>query len=270
MKRLLVIAPDVPTLDYLKERLDAPLLELHSVQGGEKAIEEIARGPFDVLVSTLEMARPNGLDVVSELRQRSLPTPAVLLSRTSEGGPRARVRAESLAPCRLLERPVVVGALHSAIEAFLGFKIPWADGRGATRVPIQLGVKFSIRGLKGAPIPAAGTAVDLSITGMGLKRQMCAVCPGYEKGDVHSDCVLFPNSPKHPASSLMEFTLDVPGREPLVVRGRIVYTMIEEGSNREMLGVRFADLTPKARDRVRELIGRTQRVQRAGGGAPRR
>lgn len=255
-KRILVVDPNPSTLDYLRQKLDASNLHLRLVHGGEEALDHVAHEGYDLIISALEMPPPNGMRLLVELQSRGLKIPIIFLSKLFAGESDARARLAELGPYVLLDKPIHMNRLYAAIEAALQVKIHWSELRDAPRLPIHLELNFTIRGHHDTRIPVRAETVDLSMSGVCFERTMCEICTGYERGGVHADCVLFKYAAKNLAGKSVDMTIHVAEGEVLRLSGRVVHTLIEEGTTREFIGVRFTDLSDRQREKLRALLKR--------------
>lgn len=253
-KHVLIVDPNPATLDFLREKLDAPNVAIRTVHGGAEALEKLSQEPYDLVISALEMPPPNGMRLLTELQGRGVKSPIIFLSKLFMGETDVRDRLAALGPYVLLDKPVYMNRLYAAVEAALQVKVQWNEMRGAPRLPLHLELHFTIRGRHDTVIPMRAETVDLSMSGVCFERTMCDACTGYERGGVHADCVLFKVAHRNAGGRPIEMAIHVGDTETLRLQGRVVHTLIEEGTTREFVGVRFVDVTDRQRERLRELL----------------
>jgi DNA-binding response OmpR family regulator len=244
-KRLLVVDPDAGTLAFLREKLEATNLLVRTASGGGAALAAIDREPFDLVLCALEMPRPHGLDVHAGLRGRA---PLLFMSR----------RHEAQGPCEVLPRPIFLNRLYERIEHHLQTKIWWKERRLDERYPVSIDLLLTMRGRTDTVIPIRSRTLDLSLGGLQFERKTCEVCTGYQKGGVHPDCLFSRHSL---AGESFAVTLQVPDGPPLLLRARIAYTLIEEGTTRELVGLRFDALSDEQLARLRRVLARARRTE---------
>lgn len=255
-KQILIVDPNPSTLDFLREKLDAANVHIRTVRSGEEALDHLSRTPCDLMITALEMPPPNGMRLLVELQSRGLKVPIIFLSKLFAGESDARARLAELGPYVLLDKPIHMNRLYAAIEAALQMKIHWSELRDAPRLPIHLELNLTIQGHHDTRIPVRAETVDLSMSGVCFERTMCEVCTGYERGGVHADCVLFRYADRNLRGAPVEMTIHVGEHETLRLRGRVVHTLIEEGTPREFIGVRFTELSDRQREKLRDLLKR--------------
>lgn len=253
-KHVLVVDPNQATLDYLKEKLEAPSLVIRVAPGGIEALAKLSEEPFDLVICALEMPPPNGMGLMTEMQSRGHKTPIIFLSKSYVGDNAVRDRLAALGPYVLMDKPVHVNRLFHAVESALGVKVDWNETRGSPRLPMHLELHLTIRGHHDTRIPMRAESVDLSLSGVCFLRTTCDVCTGYERGGVHADCVLYKYALKNLKGRPLDMIIRVSDTETLRLRGRVVHTLIEEGTTREYVGAVFEGLTDRQRERLRELL----------------
>ncbi len=241
-KIVLIIDPDPRTLEFLREKLDASNLHADIALGGSVGLASAQTGKYDLVISALEMPRPHGMDIIGDFMSRGVDTPIIFITRLLDEYPETRDRIESLGPYEVLDKPLFINRLYERIEARLDMKIHWRERREINRIPMALEVLFTVKGNLETGTFIQATTVELSMGGLSLERQMCEVCTGYEPGRIHSDCILAPFS-LEPRGRPVQLKLKMPNGNQLVLSARMVYTLIEEKTSRETIGVKFVEMT---------------------------
>lgn len=257
VKSLLLVDSDAATLAFLREKLDAPNLRIRAVIGGDEALMSMRREAYDLVLCALEMPDPHGVEVLTQMRGRGTRTPVLFLTRTLDDCAPARERLRPLGPCDVLDRPVFLNHLYERIEFHLRTKIEWRERRLSPRHPIQVDLMLTVRGRTDTVISIRSRTIDLSMGGLQFERRTCEVCTGYERGGVHADCILARYAVR-PGGEVLTVSLLEAARPPLLLRARAAWTLIEEGSSREFVGMRFEPLSADERTRLREIIERAR------------
>jgi CheY-like chemotaxis protein len=114
-----VIADDDPeTLDLLIEVLHGPVIEIRKAVSGAELVDLLAEhGPFDLIVTDVDMPWLNGLAVVRAARAAEIQSPVLFISGDSR--PDLVAAIECLGNSRLLRKPVVVSTLRKTVEEML-------------------------------------------------------------------------------------------------------------------------------------------------------
>jgi two-component system, OmpR family, response regulator len=257
MKSLLLVDSDAATLAFLREKLDAPNLRIRAVLGGDEAMTSLRRESYDLVLCALEMPGTRGVDVLSDLRGRGTRTPVLFLTRTLEDATDAREALRPLAPCDILDRPVFLNHLYERIEFLLHTKIEWRERRLSPRHPVQVDLMLTVRGRTDTVISIRSRSIDLSLGGLQFERRACDVCTGYDRGGIHSDCILARYAVR-PGGEVLTVSLLEAGRPPLLLRARAAWTLIEDGTSREFVGMKFEPISADERTRLRDLIERAR------------
>lgn len=118
--RVLVADDDVQLLDLLCEvfvRLEADVVRASS--GGD-LIEQLATaGPFDLVVTDINMPWMSGLQAIRSMRAAGLATPVIVMTGLSD--PRVSAQVKSLgANAVFLRKPFAVRELEAAATALVG------------------------------------------------------------------------------------------------------------------------------------------------------
>ncbi len=117
MKRLLLIEDEPGLVLTLRDRLTREGYALESCADGESGLERAAREPFDLVLLDVMLPRLNGLDVLRELRKRSVDTPVIML--TAKGQVVDKVVGLKLGADDYVTKPFEMVELLARIEAKL-------------------------------------------------------------------------------------------------------------------------------------------------------
>ncbi|MBI4232266.1 response regulator [Candidatus Peregrinibacteria bacterium] len=258
IKKILVVDTDRDVMEFLRGHLDAPNIYIHTSLGGAEAVETLNQRPFDLVIAALEMPHPNGIDLLVELNSKGQTVPFIFLSKLFQDNTEVRKRLGDIGPYTLLDKPLFMNRLYEAIEAQLQFKINWEERRLSGRYPIRLDMQVMFGTPTGTIISERAPTLDFSLSGVSYQRKVCEVCTGYEKGSVHKDCVMYPHSYQNPAGKIVNVIITLPDGESLVMKGKFVRTIIEDGKYTEMtneyIGIRFIDMDAHQFDKIRFLL----------------
>lgn len=85
--RVLIVARSSNVIDSLREGLAAEGYSVESASGGSFALEEIRARPFDLVLLSLAMGHPDGLDLLASLRELRPEMPVIVMD--ADGVPQA-------------------------------------------------------------------------------------------------------------------------------------------------------------------------------------
>jgi EAL domain-containing protein (putative c-di-GMP-specific phosphodiesterase class I)/AmiR/NasT family two-component response regulator len=132
---LLVEDDPIVRLAYTKV-LRSSGIQLDTANDGLEALEKVAGGGFDAVVSDINMPRLSGIEFLRKLRELSLDVPVVLVT----GGPalETAMRAVEYGAYRYLTKPVDIEALASTVRgaAELGQRTRRSRAELATPTPL--------------------------------------------------------------------------------------------------------------------------------------
>ncbi len=239
------------TQEFLHEKLKASNLRIRTCGSGDDALRLVQQDRFDLLVCALEMPSPNGSDLLKCMRDLGVEIPAIFLSRTATDDTLQGERVRAIGSYPVLGRPVLLNRLYEMIESTLRMKFEWRERRRHPRLPVKIRVRFPVQRPHESTIPVEATTIDVSLGGLMIERPMCTVCPGYEAGGVHPDCVLRPRALANADSTAVELELQIAPQKTLCLKARIVHTLIEEGTTREFVGLRFESMNAEDREFMR-------------------
>lgn len=258
IKKILVVDIDRDVLEFLRGHLDAPNVYVHTAVGGTEALELVNQRPFNLVIAALEMPHPNGVDILVDLSSRGQAIPFIFLSKLFQDDTEVRKRLGDAGPYVLLDKPLFMNRLYEAIEAQLQFKINWEERRLSARYPIRLDMQVMFGTPTGTIISEKATTLDFSLSGVSYQRKVCEVCTGYEKGSIHKDCVLSPHSYQNPTGHTINVIITLPDGESLVMKGKFVRTIIEDGKYTEMtnefIGIRFIEMNAHQFEKIRQIL----------------
>ncbi len=115
-----VIADDDPeTLEMLCEVLRSPTIEIRKVVSGTGLVFLLAeQGPFDLIITDIDMPYMEGVAVIRSARAAEIETPVLFISGISR--PDLPAAIERLGNSRLLRKPIEVSTLRQTVKEMLG------------------------------------------------------------------------------------------------------------------------------------------------------
>jgi CheY-like chemotaxis protein len=114
-----VVADDDPdALELLGDVLRSLPVQVHAASSGAELVVLLAdRGPFDLIVTDIDMPWMEGLAVVRSARAAQIETPVLFVSGIDR--PDLSASVASLGSARILRKPITVAALRSAARELL-------------------------------------------------------------------------------------------------------------------------------------------------------
>jgi two-component system OmpR family response regulator len=114
-----VIADDDPdTLELLHRALRSPTTEILEAASGAELVQRLADdGPFDLIVTDIQMPWMHGLDVLRSVRAANVQTPALVVTGASRAELESTVTR--LGWTRLLRKPFGIASLRQAVSELL-------------------------------------------------------------------------------------------------------------------------------------------------------
>ena len=118
--RRIVIADDDPeALELLSEILRSPTIEICKVISGTGLVFLLAeQGPFDLIITDIDMPYMEGVAVIRSARAAEIETPVLFISGISR--PDLPAAIERLGNSRLLRKPIAVSILRQTVKEMLG------------------------------------------------------------------------------------------------------------------------------------------------------
>ena len=120
--RVAVADDDRETLDLLCLILDAPDTDiLRASTGAELAVRLTKHGPFDLVVTDIDMPWMEGLDVVKALRAAQMDVPVVVVSGLAR--PEIPELVKALGNALFLQKPIVVAEFRRAVARLVAARV---------------------------------------------------------------------------------------------------------------------------------------------------
>jgi DNA-binding response OmpR family regulator len=116
--RIAIADDDPESLELLRAALQSSNVEISQAAGGGELVQLLVdRGPFDLIVTDIDMPWMDGIGVVRSARAAEITTPVLIVTGIARMG--LQVAVARLGNARLLEKPIDVSALRDAVAALL-------------------------------------------------------------------------------------------------------------------------------------------------------
>ncbi len=114
------VADDDPeTLDLLGDMLSSPTTAIYKAASGSELVMLIAEhGPFDLIVTDVDMPWMDGIAAIRSARGSEVQSPVLVISGISR--PDLAAEVDRLGNARLLRKPICLSALRQAVSELLG------------------------------------------------------------------------------------------------------------------------------------------------------
>lgn len=117
--RVAIADDDPEALDLLSAILGGPAIEIcKAASGGELVVLLAEQGPFDLIVTDIDMPWMDGLAVIQSARAAEIHAPVLFISGLSR--PDLPAIVERLGNATLVRKPISVKALRKAVGEILG------------------------------------------------------------------------------------------------------------------------------------------------------
>jgi CheY-like chemotaxis protein len=115
-KRLLIVEDDADLAENLAEIIEGLGCEPLVALSAEQALELLAEQPVDGVITDFRLPGLDGVELITELRQRGLPVPVVMISALI--GPADSEHAEQAGALDVLAKPIDLDRLAGLVETF--------------------------------------------------------------------------------------------------------------------------------------------------------
>jgi DNA-binding response OmpR family regulator len=117
--RVAIADDDPEALDLLGQILHHPAIEICTAASGAELVVLLAeQGPFDLIVTDIDMPWMEGLAVIRSARAADIEAPVLFISGLSR--PDLKSAVEHLGNARILRKPIAVSALRATVQEMLG------------------------------------------------------------------------------------------------------------------------------------------------------
>ena len=118
MSRVAIADDDPEALDLLGDILGGPMTEICKAASGAELVVLLAeQGPFDLIVTDVNMPWMEGIAAIRSARASEIQAPVIVISGVSR--PSLAAEVERLGNARLLRKPILVSALRQAVRELL-------------------------------------------------------------------------------------------------------------------------------------------------------
>jgi DNA-binding response OmpR family regulator len=133
-KRILIVDDENNVRMMYRTALETEDLDVTEAASGAQAVEEFAKGEFDVAVLDLRMPEMDGLELLQTMRDKNIKTPAVII--TAYGDVPNAVKAMKLGAIDFLAKPVTPEELRKLLnEVIQRHAVAMPPARGRRPVP---------------------------------------------------------------------------------------------------------------------------------------
>ena len=117
--RVAIADDDPEALELLSQILRSPTIEICKAATGAELVVLLAeQGPFDLIVTDIDMPWMEGLAAVRSARAAEIQAPVLFVSGVAR--PDLSAAVERLGNSRLLRKPIAVATLRTVVGAMLG------------------------------------------------------------------------------------------------------------------------------------------------------
>ena len=110
---------DVETLDLLSEILRGPATTIYKAANGAELVVLLSQhGPFDLIVTDVDMPWMDGIAAIKSARGSEVQSPVLVISGLSR--PDLPAEVARLGNARFLRKPILVADVRKAVSELLG------------------------------------------------------------------------------------------------------------------------------------------------------
>lgn len=115
--KILLVEDESKIADFVCDGLQAQGFSVEHANNGHAGLDRACRGGFDAVILDIMLPGRDGLSILTEMRQRGLQTPVILLTARNELGD--RLRGLQLGADDYLAKPFYVEELAARVHALL-------------------------------------------------------------------------------------------------------------------------------------------------------
>jgi two-component system chemotaxis response regulator CheY len=123
MRRILVVEDSASTRSFIRSALETGgrlgPCDIVEASSGFDALRLLPRGPYDLVITDINMPDINGLELVQFIRKSDRHRSTALMIISTQSSEKDRLRGMSLGADEYLAKPLNVDALLSAVDRLL-------------------------------------------------------------------------------------------------------------------------------------------------------
>ena len=131
MRRILVVEDSASTRSFIRSALESSgtlgNCDIAEASSGFDALRLLPRGPYDLVITDINMPDINGLELVSFIRKSDRHRSTALIIISTQSSEKDRSRGLSLGADEYLPKPLRIETLVSAVDRLLSSR-PVANG----------------------------------------------------------------------------------------------------------------------------------------------
>ena len=129
MRRILVVEDSASTRSFIRSALESSgtLCDIAEASSGFDALRLLPRGPYDLVITDINMPDINGLELVQFIRKSDRHRSTALIIISTQSSEKDRTRGLSLGADEYLPKPLSTDVLISAVDRLLSSR-PVANG----------------------------------------------------------------------------------------------------------------------------------------------
>lgn len=112
-KKVLLVDDDPTIRDSMRLFFDAEVCEYRSVESAERALEELASGSFDLIISDYKLSGMDGLEFLGKIRESHSSVAKIFI--TAYGGPGLFSQAEQMGATGCIEKPLTAEKVEACL-----------------------------------------------------------------------------------------------------------------------------------------------------------
>jgi two-component system cell cycle response regulator CtrA len=117
--KVVIADDDSETLDLLSEILRGPTTMIYKAASGAELVVLLSEhGPFDLIVTDVDMPWMDGIAAVRSARGSAIQSPVLVISGVSR--PDLPAEVDSLGNAKFLRKPILVSDVRKAVSELLG------------------------------------------------------------------------------------------------------------------------------------------------------
>ncbi len=120
MARILVVEDEKLINIMFREALENAGYEIDTAFDGREGIDKQRKNPFDLIITDIMMPRTDGIQLITEIRERHPDAKILVVTAISLSGPHYRKMKRRLQGIPILQKPITKDKLISKVRDMLG------------------------------------------------------------------------------------------------------------------------------------------------------